>query len=92
MTLRMVARSRSRVVVARFDDAAGASASAFRATIDWGDGTHWRGVVHRGAGGSYLVRSEKRYAKRGRYEVTVSLADSYRVSIARSTAIVRAPR
>ena len=92
MTVRMVARTRSRVVVARFDDAASAPASAFRATIDWGDGTHWRGVVLRRGGGSYLVRSSKRYAKRGRYEITVTLADSYRVSVARSTAIVRAPR
>ena len=92
MTVRMVARTRSRVAVARFDDAAGAPASAFRATIDWGDGTHWRGVVLRGGGGSYLVRGAKRYARRGRYEITVTLVDSYRVSIARSTAIVRTSR
>jgi hypothetical protein len=91
MTVRMVARTRSRVVVARFDDAAGAPASAFRATIDWGDGTHWRGVVLRGGGGSYLVRGAKRYARRGRFEITVTLVDSYRVSIARSAAIVRTP-
>ena len=92
MTVRMVARTRSRVVVGRFDDAADAPISAFRATIDWGDGTHWRGVVLRVGDGSYLVRSAKRYAKRGRYKITVMLADSYRVSIAQSTAIVRTAR
>jgi hypothetical protein len=43
----------------------------------------------RASGGSYLVRSAKRYAKRGRYEITVTLMDSSRVSIAHSTAIVR---
>jgi len=92
VTVRMVARTRSRVTVARFHDAAVSPASTFRATIDWGDGTHWRGAVLRKSGASYLVRSAKRYAKRGRYMVTVTLAESYRVSIARSTAIVRAPR
>ena len=89
--VRMVARTRSRVVVARFDDAAGAPASAFRATIDWGDGPNGRGVVLR-SGGSYLVRGAKRYARPGRYEITVTLADSYRVSVAHSIAIVRWPK
>jgi len=89
LTVRMLARARSRVVVARFHDAGAASTSAFRATINWGDGTHWRGDVVRDSGGSYLVRSAKRYAKRGRYEITVTLMDSSRVSIAHSTAIVR---
>jgi hypothetical protein len=88
----MVARRRARVVVARFHDAGAVEAPAFRATIDWGDGTHWRGVVVREGAGSYRVQSAKRYARRGRYEITVTLADGYRVSIARSTATVRARR
>ena len=92
LTVRMVARSRSRVVVARFDDVAGAPAPAFRATIDWGDGTRSRGSVLARSTGDYLVRGTKRYPKRGMFGVTVTLADSYRVSIARSKAIVRAPK
>jgi VCBS repeat protein len=92
LTVRLVARTRSRVVVGRFHDASRAPASAFRATIDWGDGTHARGVVLRKGPGEYLVRGAKRYATGGRYDITVTLADSHRASIAQSKAIVRAPR
>ncbi len=92
LTLRLRAQKRARVVVARFHDTAGAAstASGFRATIDWGDGTSWRGVVVRHGNGDYDVRSTKRYARRGAYLIRVTLADNQnRVSIAPSKAVVR---
>ena len=95
LTLRLRAHTRARVVVARFHDAAGAAstASGFRATIDWGDGTSSRGVVIRRGNGNYDVLSTKRYAARGAYTITVRLADNqYRVSIAHSRAVVRAAK
>lgn len=88
-TVRLIVRRRTRIVVARFRDAAGGTASGLRATIDWGDGTSWNGKVLSRSGGVYDVRSIKRYRGRGRYAVTVTLTDSRgRTSIARSTAIV----
>jgi hypothetical protein len=88
-TVRLVVRRRTRIVVARFLDAAGGSASGLHATISWGDGTSWSGKVLSRGGGVYDVRSIKRYGTRGRYAVTVTLADSRgRMSIARGSAIV----
>lgn len=82
---------RTRVVVARFRDAAGAaSRGPFRATIAWGDGTRWDGVVLNRGGGVYDVRSSKRYGRPGGHVVTVTLTDARgRTSVARSTAVVR---
>jgi len=89
LTFRLRQGVRARVVVGRFHDVA-RSTTRFRATIDWGDGTEWRGVVIRRAAGTIDVRSAKRYARRGTYKIEVRLADSSgRVSIARSTAVVR---
>ena len=69
------------------------TASGFRATIDWGDGANSRGVVVRRGNGEYDVVSTKRYARRGTYKITVTLADNhYRVSIAQSRVLVRALR
>jgi hypothetical protein len=62
----------------------------FHATIDWGEGTRSSGVVVKGSG-DYLVRGAKRYARRGSYDVTVTLSDGDRTAVARSKAIVRAP-
>lgn len=89
-TVRLKARKRVRIVVARFRDAAGSSdAAGLRAEIIWGDGTSWNGKVLSRGGGLYDVRSVKRYARAGRYWVIVTLSDSRgRTSIARSTAIV----
>ena len=95
LTLRLRAHERAWVVVARFHDAGGAAstASGFRATIDWGDGTSWRGVVIRRGNGNYDIVGSKRYAKRSTYKLTVTLADDQsRVSIAHSTAHVRAAK
>jgi hypothetical protein len=93
LTLRLQARKRVRVVVARLHDTARppSTASGFSATIDWGDGTDMSDAVTRRGNGEYDVVSTKRYASRGTYTITVTLADNhYRVSIARSRALVRA--
>lgn len=92
-TVKLTARRRTRAVVARFRDADGAAAAGLRAEIDWGDGTTWNGVVLARGGGLYDVRSTKRYARAGRYNVTVRLTDTRgRISIARSNAVVTRPR
>jgi FG-GAP-like repeat/FG-GAP repeat len=84
---KLVARRRKPVIVARFRDAAGRAGTA-RVRIDWGDGTSSKRTVV-SAGGIYTVRSTKRYAHAGRYDVTVTLRDDTgRTSIARSRAIV----
>jgi FG-GAP-like repeat/FG-GAP repeat len=89
-TVRLIARKRARVVVARFRDAAGAFAPArLQADVEWGDGTSWTGALLPRGGGIYDVRSTKRYAGRGRYAVTVTVSDDRgRTSTARSLAIV----
>jgi hypothetical protein len=91
-TVRFNARQRSRAIVARFRDAS-RDFSAFRASIDWGDGTRWNGVVLGRGGGIFDVRSLKRYARAGRYALTVTLTDERgRRSIAHGTAIVKRGR
>ena len=87
-TVRFVARKRMRAIVARFRDA-DLGNSAFRASIDWGDGTSWNGVVLGRGNGIFDVRSLKRYGRPGRYALTVTLTDTRgRSSIARGRAIV----
>lgn len=90
-TVRFRRGIRTRVVVARFRDAVGAASHVpFRATIDWGDGTRWNGVVVKRGGGSYDVRSTKRYRRAIAYPITVTFTDvSGRLSVARSSARVR---
>ncbi len=92
LTVRLRAGARTHIAVARFDDAARLfPTSRFRATIAWGDGTAWRGIVLRRSATSIEVRSSKRYARSGTYKVTVTLTDDQsRVSVAKSTARVRA--
>jgi len=89
--LHLRAKRRGLVVVGRFHDVGGVPASTrFRATIVWGDGTSWSGIVVRRGGGNVDVRSTKRYAARGVYPVTVTLTDgTNRTSVAQSTAVVR---
>jgi VCBS repeat protein/FG-GAP repeat protein len=93
-TVRLVAGKRALAMVARFRDAAGAgSRLGLRAEISWGDGTTWRGAAVSKGGGVYDVRGWKRYVRRGRYAVKVTLTDlAGRSSIARSTAIVKRPQ
>jgi len=90
-TLRLVARKRTQAIVAHFRDAAGAAPrGGFRAEIIWGDGTTWDGTVLSRGAGVYDVRSLKRYARPGRYSVTVTSKDEGgRSSRARSVALVR---
>jgi hypothetical protein len=93
LTLRLRARARSRVVIARFEDADGMAPAPARcrATIDWGDGTTWRGLVLRHGTTGVTVRSTKRYASKGVFPVTVTLTDDQqRTSVAKSSLIVRA--
>jgi hypothetical protein len=88
-TVKVAAGRRARVVVATFRDAAGTTSSAgYRASVEWGDGTATRGTVLARGGGVFDVRGLKRYARRGRYVVTVTLSEGGRRSIARSQAIV----
>jgi FG-GAP-like repeat len=90
IALKLVAGRRARSIVAHFHDAAAPSNAAVEATIDWGDGTEWQGLVLKRGAGMYDVRSTKRYARRGRYVIVVTLADDHgRSSTARSTAVVR---
>ena len=91
-TIRLRAGTRAHVAVARFDDASRLfPTSRFRATIDWGDGTSWRGIVLRRSASTLEVQSSKRYRSSGTYRVTVTLTDDQqRVSVAKSTAHVLA--
>ena len=93
-TVKLVARTVRKTIVARFRDAGGgASPRSFRARIEWGDGTSRNGLLGARGSGVYEVSAAKRYARPGRYAVRVTLtgADG-RKSIARSTALVRSRR
>jgi hypothetical protein len=93
LTIRLQAGTRSRVVAARFEDADGTAPAPARcrATIDWGDGTTWRGLVLRHGTAGVAVRSTKRYASSGIFRVTVTLTDDQqRTSVASSNIVVRA--
>jgi hypothetical protein len=87
-TLKLKARKRAKVVVARFRDAAGGTIR-LATSIAWGDGTYAAGTLLPRGNGVYDVRGTKRYGRAGRYSITVSVTDSGgRRSIARSKAIV----
>ena len=74
--------------VATFTDAnAGAPASDFTATINWGDGVTSSGTVN-GSGGKYTVGGSHTYAGAGSYTVTVSIHDDGGASTSASTKIV----
>lgn len=51
-TVRLALRKRTRIIVARFRDAAEGTATGLRAVIDWGDGRSWTGKVRSRGGGS----------------------------------------
>jgi FG-GAP repeat len=87
-TVKLKAHRRARVIVGRFRDAGGGT-TTMHAFIAWGDGTSSFGTVLVRGSGVYDVRGTKRYARAGRYTVTVTLTDkSDRRSIARSRAVV----
>ena len=61
------------MTVATFTQPGAQPASAFTATIDWGDGTSSAGVVA-GGGGSYAVLGSHTYADEGASPVTAALS------------------
>jgi hypothetical protein len=88
LTVKLTARRRMRVTVAQFYEGTGGFGS-LSAVIAWGDGSSSRGVVLPRANGFYDVQAVKRYARPGRYSVTVTMtAGDGRMSIARSRAVV----
>jgi hypothetical protein len=88
-TLKLRARTRGDVVVARFRDAGGGTIR-LTTSIAWGDGTYARGTLLPRGDGVYDVRGTKRYSRAGRYSITVMVTDANgRTSSARSTAVVR---
>jgi FG-GAP repeat len=87
-TVKLRARKRAKVIVARFRDAAGGT-TRFKTSIAWGNGTYAAGTLVPRGNGVYDVRGTKRYSRAGRYSITVTVTDSSgRRSIARSKAIV----
>jgi hypothetical protein len=87
-TVKLKARRRAQVIVARFRDAAGGTAR-MKTSLAWGDGTYASGTLLPRGNGVYDVRGTKRYGRPGHYVVTVTLTDpAGRKSIARSTAVV----
>ncbi len=88
-TVKLRARTRARVVVARFRDAGGGTIGLHTA-IAWGDGTYATGTLLPRGNGIYDVRGTKRYSRAGRYTITVTVSDrDGRTSIAHSVATVR---
>jgi hypothetical protein len=64
------------VVVATFTDGGSPdAATAYRATIAWGDGTTTAGTVL-GGGGSYVVAGSHTYADEGSFTTTVTLVET----------------
>jgi uncharacterized protein (TIGR03118 family) len=65
----------SRAVVARFTDANPnlKSASAFSATINWGDGQTSAGSIVRASDGSFRVRGSHRYSGPGTFAVSTTI-------------------
>src|SRR5262249_7354989 len=68
-------RTLSNVVVATFTHASGVeAASAFKATINWGDGTTSTGTVTL-TGSNYTVRGSHRYSRSGTRTVTTTVTE-----------------
>jgi hypothetical protein len=87
--VKLRARTRSKVVVARFRDAGGGTIR-LHAAIAWGDGRYATGTLLARGNGIYDVRGTKRYSRAGRYTITVTVSDrDGRTSIAHSVATVR---
>lgn len=66
-------RSAAADPVATFTDPANLPASAYKATIDWGDGTTSTGTITTTGNGSYKVTGRHVYADDGSYKVTVTI-------------------
>lgn len=64
------------------------SASAFSATIDWGDGTSTSAGTITGSAGSFTVKGKHTYADEGSYTVTTTISGPNPTVTATSTATV----
>ncbi len=62
--------------VATFTATVPYAASAFSASIAWGDGTTTSGIVTRAADGSYVVAATKTYDRTGSYAASVTITDT----------------
>jgi hypothetical protein len=63
-------------VLASFSDTtSGLTAAAFRAAIDWGDGTRGIGTITSGSGGVFSVSGSHAYAQAGSYTASVTVDD-----------------
>jgi hypothetical protein len=62
--------------VATFTDRANLSASSYRVTISWGDGTSSTGKVVRTGTGTYKVTGKHKYAKAGKRTTKVTVSKS----------------
>lgn len=62
--------------VATFSDADNQPASAYSATINWGDGSSSSGTISQTAPGQYSVSGQHTYAEDGSYPVSVQINDS----------------
>lgn len=68
-------RSPSNLAVATFTHAGGVEpASAFKATINWGDGTTSTGTITL-SGTTYTVRGSHRYARTGSHRITTTVTE-----------------
>jgi sugar lactone lactonase YvrE len=75
--------------VANFTADTSSTASWFRATINWGDGTTSVGLVVRTSAGHYTVIGLHLYAKKGTYTVDTSILDSVDKENALATASIK---
>ncbi|MDR3663814.1 MAG: SdrD B-like domain-containing protein, partial [Mycobacterium sp.] len=91
LTVTPVERQQFSGTVATFSDSDTVSpASAFSATIDWGDGTTTTGDIS-GGSGSFTVSGDHSYGDEGQYAVVVTLAENApgtAMAVANSTAAV----
>ena len=74
--------------VANFTADTSSTASWFRATINWGDGTQSVGLVVRTSAGHYTVIGLHLYAKKGTYSVDTTILDSVDKENALATASI----
>jgi hypothetical protein len=66
-----------------------ATASWFKATIHWGDGTTSTGLVIRDSSGHFEVIGLHLYTKKGTYSLTTSIVDSVDAETALATATIK---
>ena len=75
--------------VATFTADTSSTVNWFRATINWGDGTHSSGLVIRTSAGHYTILGLHVYSRKGTYAVTTSIVDSVDVESALGTATIK---